>query len=140
TQDELIAANALTPGTTYYVQVSGTGTFDPADCYTLTLTSSSTPCKLNGESSTVKNGFTAFATPNPASGKTTLHINTGKNAVAEITVLDLPGRIVQHENVEVSNGENEFPIDLENLPSGIYNVKVMIGTEQQTVKLAVSKN
>jgi photosystem II stability/assembly factor-like uncharacterized protein len=60
--------------------------------------------------------------PNPASGSIVVSVSSGVPSAtsATLTVIDALGRTVCQQNVSLAPGGNQFPINIENFPSGIY--------------------
>jgi hypothetical protein len=75
--------------------------------------------------------------PNPNKGNFALSFNANEDGQAEILVMDVTGRIVYRQTVNVSAGINELPIELVNVTSGLYSLRFRIGTVEQTSKIIV---
>jgi hypothetical protein len=73
--------------------------------------------------------------PNPAVNKTNLQINLKNSATLEISVYDLVGQQVSTKSVKAEAGENNIPVNVESLGSGIYIVNVKTGTTTMAHKL-----
>lgn len=67
--------------------------------------------------------------PNPASSKLTLAITNNQLRINNIEILDITGQKVQ--SIKLKGQSNRYTINVENLPTGIYFVKVQ--TERGTV-------
>ncbi|MGB1241314.1 MAG: T9SS type A sorting domain-containing protein [Chitinophagales bacterium] len=80
--------------------------------------------------------------PNPSNHLTTLHISSPMASMGNLTIYDMVGRQIQvHQNISFQRGmNNELPLDVSNLDSGIYllqledengeksGVKMVVGT------------
>jgi len=81
----------------------------------------------------VKTDCAAFKTeginalyPNPINGaqKMTLKYTSNNSIAGKLTVIDIHGKIVLNNVVELREGINSFYVDIENLVNGIYFVKI----------------
>ncbi|MBI5913961.1 MAG: VCBS repeat-containing protein [Bacteroidetes bacterium] len=76
--------------------------------------------------------------PNPSSGLFMLDLEPVESGVAMLTVLDLAGRVVSAEKFEAAaNVRQQRPMDLTNVPSGMYFLKITCGARSGWVKLVV---
>ena len=64
------------------------------------------------------------ATPNPILERFDLEVFSTQNQQSEVLILDVLGRPVLRQAVELSEGHNSIPIDASDLPSGILTVKM----------------
>jgi hypothetical protein len=73
--------------------------------------------------------------PNPSPAHQTLVVNIEKLQQLEITLLDFAGRAVKHVYSGKSvPGEHHYPVNLNNLVSGVYILRVQAGEEILHVK------
>lgn len=77
------------------------------------------------------------ASPNPADDQSTLMISSTKKIDAIMTVLDITGKIVTKEEINIRNGNNEYPIATSGLSSGQYIVNVESQNNSAFVKLSI---
>lgn len=78
-----------------------------------------------------------IAYPNPASSQTTIQIKMPKRGKAEINLFSLSGQKIQTIHTgRMKKGENEFSIDLTQLETGVYLVKVRSGEMEETIKFS----
>jgi hypothetical protein len=75
--------------------------------------------------------------PNPNKGNFALSFNANEEGQAEILVMDVTGRMVYRQTVNVIAGTNELPIELLNVTSGLYSLRFRIGTVEQILKIVV---
>ncbi len=75
--------------------------------------------------------------PNPANGMIYFNTNLKISAAASFTIMDLTGKILQENNLSISNGTNQ--IDISNLPNGIYIYNVTGEQIKTSGKFSVSK-
>lgn len=77
--------------------------------------------------------------PNPAADVVSVVFNSSKADMAQFNVVDLNGRIVLTENMNVAIGVNQYTVDLgsKNLPAGIYVATLRAGNVIKTTKLII---
>ena len=81
------------------------------------------------------NNLTVY--PNPGNGDFNLHLPEIQSQVANLTVLDLNGRIITSNIIRKAEAEFEQSLDLTFLPVGIYILKVQDGNQVYHKKLVV---
>jgi hypothetical protein len=99
-------------------------------------------CKLTEDFETSTNGDLLKVYPNPTGGKFTLEmkLNIDANSYAKIEIMNLIGQKVYSKTVQVSEGELEDEITLnQNLPDGMYLVKVIIKDKVATSRIVYQK-
>jgi hypothetical protein len=62
--------------------------------------------------------------PNPASDVSRVNVNASEASTMDIQVTDLTGRVLISQNVAVEKGANLLPLNISNLVSGAYLVKI----------------
>ena len=72
--------------------------------------------------------------PNPTEGKSKLEIE-GLNSDADVFVYDMIGRVIKKHQISI--GENELDIDLSGYAKGIYSIRIVNESINQTKKLIV---
>lgn len=60
--------------------------------------------------------------PNPANAEAIVYIRSSEKTDATLTIVDLSGVILIKLRISLEQGENKFPVDVQNLPSGYYLV------------------
>ncbi len=80
-------------------------------------------------------GLSVF--PNPTDNDLNIRFTLANAEQANLIVQDLSGKIVQSAMVNASEGSNLVMMDLTQLASGMYFLKVQIGTSQKTVQFVV---
>jgi Secretion system C-terminal sorting domain/Ig-like domain CHU_C associated len=78
------------------------------------------------------------AYPIPSNSRITLEIEGSTEGVTQIEILDLTGKVVQRSFQNVLERFNELTLDIQNLSTGLYLVKVKDSSHQEAV-LKVSK-
>jgi hypothetical protein len=119
------ASNMYAVDGTYTVTLVATSAFGCIDSADLQLTID--PC-LGVEENTV---FDVNVYPNPSNGY--FQLTTVANGVYNIQVLDITGQVLQN----VSTSENVFEMNLSNLPSGIYFLKLTNDKLHTTKKIVL---
>jgi hypothetical protein len=77
--------------------------------------------------------------PNPANEATTISFTAKSSQASQLSVYNVIGQSVYQKTISITAGKNSFPIDMSNLPAGIYNVVIDNGTSTVTKKLTVTK-
>lgn len=79
--------------------------------------------------------------PNPAKEYTELTIELNTKAIVEINIYDSMGNLskIVDSAKECLAGENKVQIDLHDLASGSYIIRLVSGQMRQTVKLIISR-
>lgn len=75
--------------------------------------------------------------PNPAKETAYLDLKIAKAANVNFQVVNLLGQVVATEELGNLSGSQLIPVDVNHLPSGIYQIKIRIGDQLLTQKLEV---
>ncbi|MCE3228264.1 MAG: BNR/Asp-box repeat protein [Bacteroidetes bacterium] len=75
--------------------------------------------------------------PNPTSSNVTVHLSVKKKGTISVEVCNILGQRIKTTNMEVQEGENNLPIDINDLSSGIYLVNIKAGNAVSTKKLII---
>ncbi|MDZ4806706.1 MAG: M12 family metallo-peptidase [Bacteroidota bacterium] len=111
---------------TYYVRVYGyNGANSPTSCYTLKVALGTA---TRGDDLITMKKVSVF--PNPVSDNVTIRIDELK-AKAEISIIDIFGKTVIHQNTTLINTQ----INLSKLSAGLYLVKVINEGKESTMKI-----
>ncbi|MBT8327199.1 MAG: T9SS type A sorting domain-containing protein [Bacteroidia bacterium] len=76
--------------------------------------------------------------PNPASEELNIKLLLTQFADVQIEILDLAGKIILSENVSSSITNNNYVIDVNSVPNGMYIVKVTNGENVSTSKISIA--
>ena len=146
TSTETIIRNTTTAAT-YYVKVIGySGAFSTTSCYNLIVNTSSsafrsseltefTEGNINVEKLNSSSDFLLF--PNPAQEILNLNFISDENSLAEVTVVDLMGKVIEIKNVNTVDGLNSVEMSTSHLENGIYILRLSNGDESQVRKFVV---
>ncbi len=77
--------------------------------------------------------------PNPISGAAVLQISSGENTAAVITIYDMLGQKIWTENVNLSEGQNQIPLSVNELSNGIYLLVIHSASMQKSLMVEVFK-
>jgi Zn-dependent metalloprotease len=131
TTNESITQNA-SRAASYYVQVYGYNSASSTSCYTLRVSTSGT--NFFGENNTEGimgsfkpdleqvNSFAVY--PNPVKNKLTVYINAENSSRTELSMVDITGRTLLKQPLQINKGMNTISVNIPTLPSGTYIVKV----------------
>lgn len=125
----------LEPGTTYEFRIT-------AECGRIFKHSEiGTFTTLGGTTSTNglddNNKFTVF--PNPASGQFTLQVESESTDLLNYVVRNTQGKQIMAVQANITNGQNNFPLDLTNYPDGVYLLEVFTENRQEVVSQKMVK-
>lgn len=73
--------------------------------------------------------------PNPTDGKTTLGIELSVNTESKIEIYNLAGSLIQSEKLFITSENTSHQIDISNLSSGVYLLKMIANNEVKTIKV-----
>ena len=74
--------------------------------------------------------------PNPTNAEYSIRID-GMEGKAQISIVDMAGRIISREEVVISPMDNTFRYNAENYPKGVYVITVQSGSKKVMKKLSV---
>jgi hypothetical protein len=121
------AVNDLVEGQTYFFRAYITNEAGTAYGAVETFT-------LSGLTDALANAINAVVYPNPATSQATLEIN-GLNQDAKIVISDLQGRILSQD--QISAGTNRYTINVSEMASGVYYIRIVTDNVVSTQKLIV---
>lgn len=82
---------------------------------------------------------TAIASPNPCSAGTEIEFAAGEQSRGVLRVVNLSGELVLSKQIDCIAGRNHVPIDVGELPNGMYFCEVRAGNNCFVAKLIVRK-
>lgn len=113
------------------------GDLFPGD-YTLNLyAANDSRCAVATKDLTEVTGMVAL--PNPANGKTTIHIESTVSDKFEFTITDLLGRQIQSRPLSIQAGLNTLDVDLTGFANGVYIYNLTKGSRVMSNKLIVNQ-
>jgi hypothetical protein len=98
------------------------------------ISSKDTGSSINSESVT-----DIFIFPNPAKQNLSMHIVSNYEDIIDIRMVNSIGQTVYESKFMINKGDNIFPIDRNNLVSGIYYLKVSSGFTNYNTKTLIFK-
>lgn len=78
--------------------------------------------------------------PNPVSSVSSITFNSDKKEFNRVSVVDVSGKILLQEEIEVNEGANVYTFNTDDLNEGIYFLELSNQTENKKVKFVKSKN
>jgi hypothetical protein len=121
---------ALVPGQRYYIAVSGYGAADTPGAFTIAATTVLTATHAQVDTNAL------LVYPNPSStGQLTLKLSSPGISAAHATLVNALGQIVRTETLR--SGSTEQAISTQGLATGIYTVRVVVGSEVLTRKVVL---
>ena len=117
---------------TYYVQVYGYNGASSTSCYTLRVSTSGTNFFGGDNTEGIMGSFkpdleqvNSFAVyPNPVKNKLTVYVNAENSSRTELSMIDITGRTLLKQPVQINKGVNTISVNIPTLPPGTYIVKV----------------
>jgi hypothetical protein len=130
---------------TWYVKVLGYGgVYSTTSTYKLTVTTSSSTLAryTNNQKNEVADeteavNFSIY--PNPTQSDLTLMYEAATNEMATINIYDIAGKLLSHENVNQTEGNNKFNINLNGFNNGLFIVELRNSEGVQTERLQINK-
>jgi len=89
------------------------------------------------EENSANSASSSILFPNPAANNATLLLDLKENSDVTVNVYSIVGQLVKSIEAQGKPGENNLNIDLANLSSGVYMVKVNVGNATSTKKLII---
>ncbi len=132
----LVYQTDIFPGSAVTINNNAFHPFDlPSDIVYLSIP---TNFESVGTSTVDASAFSATIQPNPSNEVTRLNIGLEKPASVSITISNLLGQTVERiATANMAKGEHNFVLNTSSMPSGIYLVNIVSGTDSETVKLVV---
>jgi PKD repeat protein len=87
------------------------------------------------EDTNLINSFNLY--PNPSSDFVVIEFNANSNLEGELLITDIIGKTLYAKDIDISNGNNTFKIDISNFASGVYNLQIFMNeltVNQQIIK------
>jgi hypothetical protein len=81
--------------------------------------------------------FTLTAFPNPASDRVTIVFNAPKDGDYRLSIVDLSGRLMFAQEIDILSGVSQMDFDLGGYAAGMYLVSLENGQEIQNIRLVV---
>ena len=146
TSTETIIRNTTTAAT-YYVKVIGySGVFSITSCYNLIVNASSstfrsseltefTEGNVNVEKLNSSTDLLLF--PNPAQDFLNLNFIGDENSLAEVTMMDLMGKVIEVKSINTLDGLNSVEMSTSHLENGIYILRLTQNDESYVRKFVV---
>lgn len=85
----------------------------------------------------VVTGLQAF--PNPASKFLLLNVPASTNVSAMIDISDMLGNRIASWNYTLNSGTNHLNLDVSNISTGIYNLRIIAGNDIETKRVVIQK-
>ncbi len=83
----------------------------------------------------INQGITSIALlPNPSRSNTTLLLDSQHSGDANIEIRDISGKVLMNQTTFVQDGSNSFGLETQNLPQGIYFVRIQVGNTMEVTK------
>lgn len=86
---------------------------------------------------TAANGVRANVYPNPTNGLTTINYSLTTNAIAQLTLRDITGRVVATQQSNGNLAEGKFMVDAAAIAPGVYTYSIQAGEAILTGELVV---
>ena len=133
----IVGAYPLTVNTTVYGKVFGVPQSipQPITSYTIYIENNVGISALSNLSFLVGQNV-----PNPASENTLIPVNLPHSSLVHYTVSNLLGKKVIARELILQKGSNTIPLNLQELPAGIYLYTITYGEQSLTRRMIVSEN
>jgi hypothetical protein len=129
---------------TYTAYVYGyNGAFSASNCYTLTVSTSSTAFRESAEETVISDKLSDILYniyPNPNGGKFNLMVSSADElAKVTVKVVDMLGNTVMERELENVQGTQITELNLDNAATGVYHVMISNGKTTETRRIIVQK-
>ncbi len=121
----------LTPGKTYWIQVDGSAGGDTGTFY---IYVSEWP--LGVEKNNIGE-INLKVIPNPNNGIANIKYSSPYNESLSLKIYDLTGKLLYVEQIQKNNQDLSYPVNLTNLPKGIYFVNLISDKSNRTTKCVI---
>jgi hypothetical protein len=98
-------------------------------CLNVSVSTSVTPSSVSGLS----------LSPNPASELVNLDFALEYSSVVELSLLTVNGQLVKTQTLDLNAGAQRIPMNVSQLPAGIYIAKLVAGEATHTLRVAVMR-
>ncbi len=105
--------------------------------YTIHVNANASDACAVSSTNELSNLVSISAQPNPTNGLTQIKVNAGTSGRFQLQVVDLLGRQVSHQTLNISQGENTAAVDASQLSNGLYLIQLYNETGMVVKKLAV---
>ncbi len=125
---------------TYYARVypRNNNAFNAGNCYTLRVQTGTAARNADVEIVQIANNkFAVF--PNPVANTARLSFSAAVNGKANVTITNQVGAVVLAKTLIVTEGTNIRNLDVSNLASGMYFIRLQNGDAVQMARLVISK-
>jgi hypothetical protein len=78
------------------------------------------------------------ASPNPATDRVYIKVDAPQSGLGKLTISNVAGQIILEEQHSLFPGENALRLNLEQIPTGLYNVRLDINGKFGTQKLIIA--
>jgi hypothetical protein len=93
------------------------------------------PVKVNGSGeSELINGSMRYY-PNPVADQLHIKLESDIDGTAQLEIMDVLGRKIETQSVEINAGTNEFDVNFSHMTPGIYLLHTQLGDQSYTVSL-----
>lgn len=73
--------------------------------------------------------------PNPVQGTSYISISTAKAGLVQLELYNISGQRVMQYTAPVAEGNNTIPLNMQQLPHGIYQLQAIIGTDRSSYRV-----
>ena len=117
------------------------GVYDPIECYTLHVTTSSTAFTKSAEAGIpgTPEADKINVYPNPARNNLNIDIVSGIAGNASVSLINANGQSILEKEIRVTSGYTHTVLDASSLPGGIYFVRITTDKEVTVRKIVIQK-
>ncbi len=85
----------------------------------------------------LQNNFVVY--PNPSTGTFELKFSSSKNSMVAVELLNNVGQVISSHNLVSTTGINTMTFNEENLPAGLYSIKIIADNKVMTKLISINK-
>ena len=143
TSNEVVIYNSNARKATYYIKVMGkNGAYNTSQCYNLIAqvnsNSGSTPSTSKSNNEIIEESTNQLLYPNPASEFVYLRFNSTIEGASDIQIFNTGGQLVRRYPVNITRGNNQIRIPVNDLRPGVYLLRINKGELSMIRKFVIA--
>lgn len=80
-------------------------------------------------------GLDFLVSPNPSDGRINIRTNSTHDSMGALEISAMDGRVIHHQTISLTSGENSYEVDLTRVPAGVYFIQLESGDGRRGRKI-----